>query len=144
MTASSHATIKSITKSIKGNLSPTATRTKTPTTTSSQASQTSTSSSTSVPVAAIVGAVIAGIVVITAIVAFTWYKISTRRQMNVLHDEPFNYESGIPLTQGYRQDKKVAVRAEAYEMEKPRTETRKAVALRYSGEGVSANVAGNY
>lgn len=107
----------------------------TPTTTTSAVPQTSTST----PIAGIVGGIIAGLVVITAILAFTWYKISARRQMFVLHDEPFNH--GNLLTPGHRAEKNTVNGTEEYEMGHPRSESGGA-AIKYPE--FSANVEGDY
>jgi hypothetical protein len=61
--------------------------------------------------------------------------------MLVLHDEPFNYETGKPVVQGNRAENEGVVGTEEYEMGKPK-EGRKAVPIRYPD--FSANVAGDY
>jgi hypothetical protein len=145
-TATSNSTITAtpITESTNAIVPQTSTqRIITSTTVNSTAPQTSTStSSKSVPVGAIVGGIIAGLIVITAILAFTCYKVSAHRQMHVLHDEPFYYGSGKPLTPGSRVEKRIVIGTEEYEMEKPRTESQGAVAIRYPE--FSANIAGDY
>ena len=146
LTATSHPTITAtpVIESTDAIVSQTSTQTIIASTTvNSTAPQTSTStSSESVPVGAIVGGIIAGLAVITAILAFTWYKVSARRQMLVLHDEPFYYGSGKPLTPGTRAEKRIVIGTEEYEMEKPRTESQGPVAIKYPD--FSANIAGDY
>jgi hypothetical protein len=133
LTPSQTSTILSQTSSILSQTSPQIITT--PTTTTSTVPQTSAST----PIAGIVGGIIAGLIVITAILAFTWYKFSARRQMFILHDEPFNHGSGNPFTPGYRAEKNTAT--EEYEMGHPRSESGGA-AIKYPE--FSANVDGNY
>ena len=62
--------------------------------------------------------------------------------MHALHDEPFYYGSGNPLTPGSRPEKKIDIGVEEYEMSKPDTERPGAIPIRYPD--FSANLAGNY
>lgn len=62
--------------------------------------------------------------------------------MLVLHDEPFNYETGKPVIPWNRAENDEYIGTEEYEMGKPRAGTPRDVPIKYPE--FSANIEGDY